>query len=162
MRKGVNRIKAGKICATALICALMAVILSVPARAAEGSAKWSLWMKDRVSEIQDEDTIEISSSQIGPRAFGSIDVTVSAHKARKSESRFPMEAGQTVTLDCRYTPNSASVDFGLIAPDGYFYYVNSTSGSINQTIQIVERGHYTLAVSNNSSEAVSIAGYVYY
>ena len=37
----------------------------------------------------------------------------------------------------------------LIVGD-YFYYVNSTSGSINQTIQIVERGHYTLSIVSSS------------
>lgn len=154
--------KPGKIIAAMFICAVMVINLSASARAAGETAEKTIPLKSLASGVMDEADIEKGDSCTLPRAFGSIDVTVSAHKARKSESRFPMEAGQTVTLDCRYTPNSASVDFGLIAPNGYFYYVNSTSGSINQAIQIVELGHYTLAVRNNSSEAVSIAGYVYY
>lgn len=154
--------KTNKIAAVALICALMAVSLGIPAKAAESSSKETLWLEDLPFTILDEDIIETTGDYTGSRAFGSIDVTVSAYKARKSESRFPLEAEQTVTLNCVYSPNTASIDYGLIAPNGYFYYVNSTNGRIDQTIQVGERGHYTLAVRNNSSEKISVLGYVYY
>lgn len=152
--------KTGKVGLAALICVLMAVALNVPAKAAADSA--TLRLDALAFEILDESAIEISSSQAGSRAAGSLDVTVSPYKARKADSSFPLEAEQTVTLNCSYTPNSASVDFGLIAPNGYFYYLNSTTGTINQEIQVSERGQYTLAVRNNSSQKVSVLGYVYY
>ena len=57
---------------------------------------------------------------------------------------------------------SASVDFGLLAPDGYFYYERVTSGDINKAIQVDERGTYILAVRNNSSDTVSVVGFVHY
>ena len=63
--------------------------------------------------------------------------------------KFPLEAGETVTINASYSPFSASVDFGLIAPDGYFYYINVKNGSINKTIRVDERGNYMLAVRNN-------------
>lgn len=154
--------KVGKIGGMVLICVLMAVALNVPAKAAAGSTKEPLRIDALASEKLDEGILEDSRGQIGSRAAGSLDVTVSPYKARKADSSFPLEAEQTVTLNCSYTPNSASVDFGLIAPNGYFYYLNSTTGTINQEIQVGERGQYTLAVRNNSSQKVSVLGYVYY
>ena len=74
----------------------------------------------------------------------------------------PLEAGETVTINASYSPFSASVDFGLIAPDGYFYYINVKNGSINKTIRVDERGNYMLAVRNNSDDTVSVVGYVNY
>ena len=78
------------------------------------------------------------------------------------DTKLPLEAGETVTINASYSPASASMDFGLIAPDGYFYYVNVDSGSINKTIRVDERGNYLLAVRNNSNRTVSVVGYVNY
>ena len=80
----------------------------------------------------------------------------------KANSDFPLEAGETVTIKASYSPFSASVDFGLIAPDGYFYYINVTDGSFDETIEVDERGNYTLAIRNNSSKTISVSGYVNY
>ena len=83
--------------------------------------------------------------------------------SRKGSPCIPkIEAGETVTIKATYTPFSASVDFGLIAPDGYFYYLNADDGSFDETIKVDERGNYTFAVQNNSSKAVSVSGYVNY
>ena len=67
-----------------------------------------------------------------------------------------------MTIEANYSPWSASVDFGLIAPDGLFYPVRGQNGSINKTIEIVERGNYTFAILNNSSVEISVSGYVKY
>lgn len=75
---------------------------------------------------------------------------------------FSMEEGDLITFNCTYTNASASVDFGFIAPDGLFYYVNSTSGSINQTIEVTQTGQYMLAIRNNASYAVTVTGTVKY
>lgn len=75
---------------------------------------------------------------------------------------FSLEAGDTVTIRASYSPKSANVDFGLIAPDGLFYASNTENGSISVTFNIEERGYYTLAVRNNSSNTVNVSGYVSY
>ena len=73
-----------------------------------------------------------------------------------------MEIGETVTINAVYTPRSASVDFGLIAPDGLFYPFRAENGSFNKTIEVDQRGYYTLAVRNNSAINVSVSGFVTY
>ena len=66
------------------------------------------------------------------------------------------------TIKATYSPFSASVDFGLIAPDGLFYGLNTTTGSFDRSIEVTQRGHYYLAVRNNSSSVISVSGYVNY
>lgn len=96
------------------------------------------------------------------RSSGPVSMTISAKSAKTSSTSFSLDAGETVRFDCTYSPKYSSVDFGLIAPDGYFYYTNSTSGSIDKTIQIEEAGTYTLAIRNNSSVSITVVGTVYY
>ena len=60
------------------------------------------------------------------------------------------------------SPKTASVDFGLIAPNGRFYHMAGKDGSINQTINLDMRGEYYLAIRNNSSNTVSVYGFVNY
>ena len=67
-----------------------------------------------------------------------------------------------MTIKASYTPFSVSVDFGIIAPDGLFYSVNTTTGSFDKTIQVTQTGQYTMAVRNNSSTTISVSGYVKY
>lgn len=96
------------------------------------------------------------------RATGRFNMDVPAGKIVKANSSFPLEAGETVTIKATYTPFTASVDFGLIAPDGYFYYINVNDGSFDETIKVDERGNYTFAVQNNSTETINVSGYVNY
>ena len=74
--------------------------------------------------------------------------------------KFALEANETVTINASYSPSSASMDFGLVTSDGYFYYINVDNGNINKTIRVEERGNYMLAVRNNSDDTVSVVGYV--
>lgn len=97
-----------------------------------------------------------------PRATERFNFEVSANSIKKAETTFPMEAGETITIKATYTPSSASVDFGVIAPDGYFYSLNTTSGSFDETFEIDQRGRYTFAVRNNSSNIISVSGNVNY
>lgn len=75
---------------------------------------------------------------------------------------FTLDKGDTIEYDCTYTPKSASVDFGYIAPNGLFYFLNSTSGNINKSIEVNQAGQYTLAIRNNASYAVTVTGTVRY
>ena len=65
-------------------------------------------------------------------------------------------------IKASYSPVDASVDFGLIDSDGSFHYFNTNEGNLNKTIKIKERGYYTLAVRNNSSDTINVSGYVNY
>ena len=80
----------------------------------------------------------------------------------KASTSFPLEAGETVTIKASYSPFSANVDLGVIVPDGLYDSVNVTGGSVDQAIEVNQRGSYTLAVRNNSSDAISVSGYVNY
>lgn len=57
------------------------------------------------------------------RASGKFSMDIPGNTAKEAESSFPLEVGERVTIKASYSPFSASVDFGLIAPDGLFYYV---------------------------------------
>lgn len=96
------------------------------------------------------------------RATNRFSMDIPAKTAVQAKSSFSMEAGEIVTIKASYSPFSASVDFGLIEPDGTFLFVNVTDGSVDQEIEIERRGQYTLAVRNNSSKEISVSGFVNY
>lgn len=113
----------------------------------------------------DADAVHMSNQEVSAvieRASGRFNMEVYAHEVVAADMSFPLEAGETVTINASYSPLSASVDFGLIAPDGLFYSVNATGGSINKAIGVKERGYYTLAVRNNSDFDISVSGFVTY
>ena len=80
------------------------------------------------------------------RASGRFSLDIEGNTLANSSTSFPLEVGETVTINASYSPRSASVDFGLIAPDGLFYSLNTDNGSINKSIEVNQRGHYTLAI----------------
>lgn len=102
------------------------------------------------------------ASDMVVRASGKFSMDVPANTIAKAGSSFPLEAGETVTIKASYSPFSASVDFGLIAPDGLFYSMPGSDGGFDETIRVDERGQYTFAVKNNSSKTVSVSGFVNY
>ena len=137
---------------------MVSVVDDAPAMVNDGV----LQLEDLAHDELDMSSVQYFVSSATPFAFGSISTSVPGNKSAVAEDSFSLEAGETVTINCSYSPASASVDFGLIAPDGYFYYVNSTNGSINSTLAVTVRGQYTLAVRNNSSNTISVVGYVNY
>lgn len=96
------------------------------------------------------------------RATGRFSADIPGKSFFTADTSFPLEAGETVTINASYSPLSASVDFGLVAPNGLFYSVNTTNGSINKTIGANERGYYTLAIRNNSDLEILVSGFVTY
>lgn len=101
-------------------------------------------------------------SIISSRATGKVDFTLSAKKTAIVGDRFSLSPGETVTINCSYSPSWADLDFGLVTPDGSFFYVNTTTGSINKTIEVEDWGEYNFAVQNNSAVDVSVVGFVNY
>ena len=79
------------------------------------------------------------------RATGRFSMSISAHTIRSAD-----------------TPFNASVDFGLYGPDGVFRYIPINNGVISRTIRIEQRGNYTFAIRNNSSQPIHVSGYVNY
>lgn len=136
-----------RVCGIALACVVLISATATTACAAEKTEyNWG---------VQTTETISI-------RATNSVDFTVSAGAVATANNDFSMEAGEIITINCVYSPSKASVDFGLIAPDGSFHYRTVTGGNINETVQIPVRGRYTFAVRNNSSVAVKVVGFVNY
>lgn len=117
-----------------------------------------LYMEELNCSVMDNIIMEYSVT----RASGSLDVDIPPNSEVTINGYFTLAVNDLVKFDCSYTPKSASVDFGVIAPDGYFYYINVTGGSINQSIRVNQRGSYTLAIVNNSSYAVTVTGEVTY
>ncbi len=106
---------------------------------------------------------EVSSIPvISARITTSLNHEISANTIVPINDWFYMNAGDTITYNCTYTPKSANVDFGCIDADGVFYYLNCTNGSINKSIEASQRGQYMLAIRNNSSRTIIVTGSVKY
>lgn len=110
----------------------------------------------------DNNFIEITQGAM--RATKTFEVTVSAHGNANANVKdaFSMEAGETVRIRGTYSPEDASMDFGLIDSAGIFHYVNVKDGSIDQTFKISESGNYRLGIRNNSAETVKVQGFIRY
>lgn len=127
---------------TLLSCALLFSCSFIPASAAE--------LKNPVNH------------SIVLRVSGRLDHSLAANGITPITQPFSLDADDIIKYDCTYTPKSASLDFGYFAPDGLFYYLNSTTGSINKSIKVSRAGQYTLAIRNNENYAVTVTGTVKY
>lgn len=130
-----------------LCCVLLVGVISLSANASEVQAT----------------NLELSFDNfVSSCATGSFNWTIPAKTNATGDIVFPLAAGETVTIKASYSPFSASVDFGVIAPDGNYYGFNVTSGSIDKTIRVSENGDYILQVRNNSSTETEVSGFVNY
>lgn len=109
-----------------------------------------------------EDAEECVMDTILARATGPINMSIPANAKLRADTSIPMDAGDVVTINASYSPRTASVDFGLVGPDGRFHYINVKNGSINKGIQVTQRGNYTLQVRNNSANPIRVSGFVSY
>lgn len=63
----------------------------------------------------------VGTFKIMRRASNSFDVTIPAGEIMAAETSFSMSAGESVKFHAVYEPREASVDYGLISPDGLFH-----------------------------------------
>ncbi len=96
------------------------------------------------------------------RASSSFNVSVKPYARAKGDTDFPLEAGETVRIYATYSPDSASLDFGLVDPDGVFHYVNAKNGNVDTTFEVPESGNYRLGIKNNSGQTTKVSGFVKY
>lgn len=96
------------------------------------------------------------------RASGSFNMSIGAYQKTAADKAFPLEAGETVRIYAVYSPDDASIDFGLLDSEDVFHFLTATTGVIDGTIEVPKRGNYTLAFKNNSGETVKVSGFVQY
>lgn len=114
------------------------------------------------SLVLDDSQIIVDDSLSQTRSTDSVLWNVSANALKKATSTFQMEVNETFLINCTYSPRSADVDFGLIDSDNRFYHVAGSQGKIDCKITIDKRGEYRFAVRNNSSNTVSVSGFIEY
>ena len=139
-----------------LVCSMMVWSLGIPA-GASGTAAPAAGLEAQPCEAA------ALQEQIVPLSVVSLDIEVFAGELVQASSNFYLETGETVEINVTYSPKSASMDFGLIAPDGLFHYVRTDVGNLDKTIRVNEWGCYTFAIRNNSFlDTVRVQGFVYY
>lgn len=144
-----------------LVCVAMIGSFVAPADASDTCAEY-LWLEDLESEWVDLSSLANCEGSISSRTTKSIDGHIPSLALCPIIQLISLQANDLVTFNCSYSPSSASMDFGVIAPNGRFYYVNVKEGSINQAIRISQSGSYTLAIRNNYSQTVRVVGFVNY
>ncbi len=118
-----------------------------------------IWMEDMEWDLLDPSTVIYDGA--APLTTGSVNTDISPFST-KAISQISLKSGDALTFNCSYSPSSASMDFGVIASSGQFYYINVKGGSISQAIRINQAGSYAVAIRNNSSQTVRVVGFVDY
>ena len=153
--------KIKKFLAVFLACAIAMGALSLTASADAGHRDDILRVEDMKCEMIDVSKVEVLEES-SMRATGSLNSDIPANTLGVSDIKFSLEVGETVTINCSYSPAFANMDFGVIAPDGYFYFLSVKGGSINRSIVVSQRGGYSMAIRNNSSQSVRVMGFFNY
>ncbi|MBS5549810.1 MAG: hypothetical protein KHX40_11560 [Oscillospiraceae bacterium] len=143
-----------------LLCTIMLNGMGIPAAAQENTA--ILENEHVVVEFPniEEDSFDVSNNTT--RATNRFDWSIPSGVTKKANTAFSLDADETVTINCTFSPRNSDVDFGLIAPNGRFYYTNADGGSFNNSIRVNETGKYYLAIRNNSDQTIQVMGFVYY
>lgn len=108
------------------------------------------------------ENMENDSSDVTVLATNQFNWSIASGVTKKSSTALSLEVNEVVTINATFSPTESPVDFGLIDPDGDFYYSRTTGGNFKQSIQVNQTGKYYLAIRNNSSETVKVMGFIYY
>ena len=95
-------------------------------------------------------------------ATNRFNTAIPADKTAYVGTGFSLAAGEVVTIKATYAPFDASVDFGLVAPNGLFYGLSGSNGVFDEGIQVSQTGLYRLAIRNRSSVSITVSGHVNY
>lgn len=144
-----------------LACAVIAGACALPASAAS-SEDDVLYLEELEHEMVDLPATRYSGNVLTPRSAALFDVEIPSEQLAAMSLELTLRASGTVRFECTYSPDSASMDFGLVDETGHFYYLNVSGGSINKTIRVKTGGTYTVAIRNNSDESVTVVGSVSY
>lgn len=144
-----------------MACALVLGSIISPVQATDVSDEAVIWLEDLEWEWIDLSELEYETGPM-PLTTDKIDKSISQFSIVCVPSFMDFDANDLVTFNCSYSPSSASVDFGVISSAGKFYSINGKEGSINQAIRINQAGKYAVAIRNNSSQTVSVVGFVNY
>lgn len=139
--------KARRIVSAFVLCMLLVTPLSIPVNAAMASG-----------------CAETVSAQevVKPRATETFSMSIPGKTKATAGDAMSLVEGESVTIKAYYSPVNASVDIGLVGPDGVFRGFNTTGGEFDETISITKSGQYTLKIRNNSTGAIDITGQVNY
>ena len=145
-----------------LVYAAIAACLPIPVSASESPCDHIISLEDLEWEWIDLTAVECPEDGIMPMADASAGGLYSPHSISYVTSFIDFNVNDVITFNCSYSPSPASVDFGVITSSGKFYSINVKEGSINQAIRINQAGSYAVAIRNNSSQTVSVVGFVEY
>lgn len=96
------------------------------------------------------------------KATNRFNTTVPANKTIYAGDSFSLAAGEVITIKATYSPFSASVEVGVVAPDGLFYGLSGSNGVFDEGIEVNQSGLYRLAIRNRSSVSITVSGHVSY
>lgn len=96
------------------------------------------------------------------RATKDFSISIPAGETKSLKTVLPLASGESVTIQAYYSPADAGVDFGLIYPDGTFHYVAELDGHADIQIIVDNPGDYKFTIRNNSSQTITVAGYIKY
>lgn len=116
--------------------------------------------RGKLEEVLYQETGESNTPITRVSAY--FNVSLNGEGLAVTDTSFFLEVGDTVSFNASYSPDFADLDYGVIAPDGRFYYTTSTNGSMDKSIRVSQHGEYTLAIRNNSPFTVRATGYVKY
>lgn len=91
------------------------------------------------------------------RASGRFSLDVPAGKTVGATTSFPLEAGEKVRIRANYSPETASVDFGLIDPDGLFHPLRASGGSFDQSDEGLSVAYMDLDSASETEKVKIIA-----
>ncbi len=103
-----------------------------------------------------------TNSRTGIMATEQFGFYVQKNSASQYKMGLNLESGETVTIKGSYSPFSASVKYGFIAPGGLFYGADAEDGALDYIFTVGKRGTYYFTVVNNSNVPVSANGYINY
>lgn len=151
-----------KILQITLVCAIAMGCLCVTVSAQDIENKQILNLEEMgCVRVEAPCMSPLEENSIG-RSTNSINATVAGYTHAVSNQKVYLVDRGIISINCSYSPSSASVDFGVIAPDGYFYFLNVEGGSVNRSIRVNQSGSYAVAIRNNSSDTIYVAGFVNY